>query len=69
MPVPGKIPEVALLRPRSFMRRAGPELPPRRLKEHFGLVSLALVQFCFVLFIYLFIFGCVGSSLLRVGFL
>lgn len=49
--VPAKILEAALLRLRSSMRRAGLELPPLCLKEHFGLVNLALVQFCFVLII------------------
>lgn len=69
MRVPAKILEAALLRPHSSMRRAGLGLPPRCLKEHFGLVNLALVQFCFVLIIYLFTFGCTGSSLLCTGYL
>ena len=34
-----------------------------------GIVGVPVRLFCFVLFLILFIFGCVGSSLLCVGFL
>ena len=56
---------VQMVNPRHLRRRVCNQIPVQR-EHNFMKLSLSLV---FFLNIYLFIFGCAGSSLLRAGFL